>query len=903
MKIAFHPTLQLTQWLKGAGYEYLCGPNESIQLDDSELLHEQQHVARHTQHHRGGMSVQAHQALVEDLAKYHLICRHYKQRQDHHGPKVENGTTGIPPARVEAKGEMDIEELCAVQEWRQRVLRVLSILIAICALIVVLIVFLIATSIHAHAQTVGPAQDTVWNFKLTAAGPTAWYDNRTYGCTTIHLTYSNSGFSAIQLQLEYAPNNAGAPGGAVVWPDLASGTSFPLTNTTAGQATGYRYKPWIRANLTSATGSGEVDGQIVCRKPASQGDSNYTPSDLLGSVNISQIGGVAQSGDNVVDTVNHAFKVNVVAGGGTGGGPSDAAANAAASESDTARQKVTSAIRLLDTTQGAGSQLVSAKGDQTNGMWVNCKNGCSAAGDNTTGSTALAALNATITVALTGERGATFQLQSGGTGVYTVTPKCSYDGGTIYNTNGYIQDPVSGQVSLTATVASAQGTTDYPVMCPQGSSNAEMIVTSFTSGTANWLARSTVITWPNIAWGIVTTNAPSYTTGQINGLSLDTAGLLRMSLKDTPTNTNNLNVAVNAALPTGANTIGAVTQASGPWSVSCTAANCAINEAQINAHAVVEAGVNGVQAIGGNVASLATDSGNPLKTGGVFNTTQPTATNGQRVDTQVTARGAQIVATGVDNFTIANTGFNVNNSPTVNQGGAPWSVVGTLSSNGAAAAANRIGTLDGIAQTDYNNGTAATQGRDVAPNIGTDGLLWTASLPAMRPASYHASAIVTPAATATDIASMPGNATNTVLVTGIRVSCTQTTAGIVNLSILMRTSADTAGTAVTTTIHKDDQNFGAASSAPKTWTANPTKGTLEAMIDAAKVGCMATGTATPNDVYISPAWWKQKPQVLRGTAQEIEVNLGAPIDGAGTTVTGGSFIITFEWIETKTISP
>jgi hypothetical protein len=231
------------------------------------------------------------------------------------------------------------------------------------------------------------------------------------------------------------------------------------------------------------------------------------------------------------------------------------------------------------------------------------------------------------------------------------------------------------------------------------------------------------------------------------------------------------------------------------------------------------------------------------------------------------------------------------------------SLTGTLSNNGGAAGGNRIGTLPGIAQTSYNNGTASTQGRDAALNIGTDGLLWTAALPAMRPASYHASAIVASAATATDIASMPGNATNTVLVTGIRVSCTQTTGSIINLSILMRTTADTAGTPVTTAIHKDDSNYAAASSAPKTWTANPTKGTLEAMVDSVKLGCMAPGTVSPNDIYISPANWRMKPQVLRGTAQELEVNLGAPIDGAGTTVTGGSFLITFEWIETTTITP
>jgi len=65
--------------------------------------------------------------------------------------------------------------------------------------------------------------------------------------------------------------------------------------------------------------------------------------------------------------------VDVPAGAG-GGGPADVGTSTAASETDAARQKVTSALRLLDTTQAAGSQLVAAKGDQTNGLWVNVRN-------------------------------------------------------------------------------------------------------------------------------------------------------------------------------------------------------------------------------------------------------------------------------------------------------------------------------------------------------------------------------------------------------------------------------------------------------------------------------------------------------------------------------------------------
>ena len=58
----------------------------------------------------------------------------------------------------------------------------------------------------------------------------------------------------------------------------------------------------------------------------------------------------------------------------------------------------------------------------------------------------------------------------------------------------------------------------------------------------------------------------------------------------------------------------------------------------------------------GDSASGAANAGNPVKSGAVFNTTQPTVTNGQTVDNQATARGALIVATGVDAFNVANTG-------------------------------------------------------------------------------------------------------------------------------------------------------------------------------------------------------------------------------------------------------
>src|SRR5262249_6847326 len=71
--------------------------------------------------------------------------------------------------------------------------------------------------------------------------------------------------------------------------------------------------------------------------------------------------------------------------------------------------------------------------------------------------------------------------------------------------------------------------------------------------------------------------------------------------------------------------------------------------------------------VAGNVASATADSGNPVKTGGVFNTTPPTVTTGQRVDQQMSSRGEALIAQRPSGISLDNTGFNVNNSRAVVQ--------------------------------------------------------------------------------------------------------------------------------------------------------------------------------------------------------------------------------------------
>jgi len=87
------------------------------------------------------------------------------------------------------------------------------------------------------------------------------------------------------------------------------------------------------------------------------------------------------------------------------------------------------------------------------------------------------------------------------------------------------------------------------------------------------------------------------------------------------------------------------------WRMTSTGAGY-VNLDTIGNNAVVTGGANGLLAVGGPIASGSANGDNPIKTGGVFNTTQPTVTNGQIVDFQATARGAQIVATGVDPFSV-----------------------------------------------------------------------------------------------------------------------------------------------------------------------------------------------------------------------------------------------------------
>jgi hypothetical protein len=220
-------------------------------------------------------------------------------------------------------------------------------------------------------------------------------------------------------------------------------------------------------------------------------------------------------------------------------------------------------------------------------------------------------------------------------------------------------------------------------------------------------------------------------------------------------------------------------------------------------------------------------------------------------------------------------------------------VGGHIANNATAIGTSFIPSLIGVSQSGAAGGTAYTAGRFVAPDIFTDGALHVAAIPALRPASFHASASF--AGSSTTVAShIIGNATNMVEVTKVMFTCTQTTAGALTVTVNKTSAASSGGTAATMTVVPDDSQYSAGSGSAQSFTGTgPTAGTPVGQIDAQKIGCNATGTAGPNDIYVLDL--RQKPIVLRSTSQTLEI-------GVGGATTGGNYTVTWEWIETPIVT-
>jgi hypothetical protein len=115
------------------------------------------------------------------------------------------------------------------------------------------------------------------------------------------------------------------------------------------------------------------------------------------------------------------------------------------------------------------------------------------------------------------------------------------DSGTLTSiTNPVVVNQGTSPWVVSGTVTANAGSGNFTVVQTTGT-NLHVVVDNFPAD-ADALAQGSTTAGQlgALIMGAVTTNAPSYTTAQTSPLSLDLSGLLRVSLKDTPSNTNKL---------------------------------------------------------------------------------------------------------------------------------------------------------------------------------------------------------------------------------------------------------------------------------------------------------------------------------------------------------------------------
>jgi len=135
----------------------------------------------------------------------------------------------------------------------------------------------------AIAQTtdVRPVPNCIVQFTASAVGVGTTFDNRA-GCTYWTVVYSSIGFSALSLAVEAAPG-ANVAGTWVTFAGTVDTGVNPNTAITQASATMHGFYPWMRLNLTAATGTGTVRAQLYGYKlpPATSGGGGAFPNPIM----------------------------------------------------------------------------------------------------------------------------------------------------------------------------------------------------------------------------------------------------------------------------------------------------------------------------------------------------------------------------------------------------------------------------------------------------------------------------------------------------------------------------------------------------------------------------------------------------------------------------------------------
>jgi hypothetical protein len=134
-----------------------------------------------------------------------------------------------------------------------------------------------------------------------------------------------------------------------------------------------------------------------------------------------------------------------------------------------------------------------------------------------------------------------------------------------------------------------------------------------------------------------------------------------------------------------------------------------------------------------------------------------------------------------------------------------------------------------------------------------------------------ASAPFTPGATPQDVVTVTGSATRRVTITRLTLSTVQTTAGMNAWQLVKRSTANTGGTSATVPAIPLDDSYPAATAVVRSYTANPTAGTLLGALWSGRVAAPAPATAlagSDKDLLFNGG-----PVVLTGTTDVLAWNL------------------------------
>lgn len=338
---------------------------------------------------------------------------------------------------------------------------------------------------------------------------------------------------------------------------------------------------------------------------------------------------------------------------------------------------------------------------------------------------------------------------------------------------------------------------------------------------------------------------------------------------------NTRSVVVGEALPTGANTIGSLSNISGTVSLptgAATAANQATVITSIQILDDVPTAQNGTFVKGTPIMGQLDDTSTVAATEDAVAVARITAQRALHTNLRNVA-GTEI-ATAAAPLRMDPTGTT---PQPVTQSTSPW--VENL-------------TQVGGASLTLGQKTSANSIPVVLPSDET----FPVSPTAASIATYAAGITgLTTALLATDIFTVTGSATTVVRVTGLGVSANGSAGANVNLAIIKRSSAHTGGTSATVTAVPYDSNDAAATAVARSYTVNPTVlGTAIGNIRVAEQFVSGVVTAGSGVIEWDFGVRPSKPVVLRGTSQLLCVNL------AGVTVTGGSYNIWVEWTESST---